>query len=224
MGSFPKLLQQKQQEGKSSHCKSKQRPFRKDLTKKQKELEALQNQIQETVDAIDTEKGPFEKDFDAVLDRMNLKRQVYHKGALVGNDVNKLMEQKNYTALCTIFKPRTLAIHGGGKASFGSHKQAQQVLTMFRKLSQAYDLYAPSRPLCKHEVEVLALRCASLGNWFPANRPRTSLKRKFHTLTHHVPAKARRLATVGMEAEHLAESIHPRTARFERATSTIQDM
>ena len=36
---------------------------------------------------------------------MNLERQVYHSGAIVGNDVNKLTETANIKKLSNVFKP-----------------------------------------------------------------------------------------------------------------------
>ena len=126
--------------------------------------------------------------------------------------------------MSAILRPRTIYVHGGGSKMFGSHTLRQKVYALLHKLSQAYRLYSPSCALCKHEVAALGLRCASLGNWFPTNYLLVPLKRKLHTLTFHIPAKAMQNGTVGMEAEHLSESIHPRAKRFERAAATIQDM
>jgi len=80
-----------------------------------------------------------------------------------------------------------------------------------------------STPLCRHEVTFLAVRCASFGRWFPVNFPGTNLLRKFHVLTFHVPEKAISKGTVGMEAEHCSESIHPVVNKLDRIYATTQN-
>jgi len=139
----------------------------------QDQLKAANEQLTTILTKIHNLKGPFHRRLDSVLERMNLKRQVYHKGALVGNDVAKILH--------------------------------------------------PSTPLCRHEVAFLAVRCASFGHWFPINFPNTNLLQKFHVLTFHVPEKAISKHTVGMEAEHCSESIHPVVNRLERTYATTQN-
>ena len=183
------------------------------------ELKKVEHELAETVKLIEAEKGPIQTRLDAILQGLDLKRQVYHKGALIGKDVDKLMQQENYERIAKLFRPQQIC-----QKSYGSFALQQKILTLFKKLAQCYTLYGPSRELCRHEVEILALRCYSYGNWFPVNFPQAKLKRKFHILTVHVPQKARLCRTVGMEAEHVSESIHPMCAKFERAAATVQNM
>ena len=205
------------------------------LKKEAKEIKECMKTTEETLketaallDAVDKvileERGPFKEALDTVLDNMNLKRRAYHKGALVGADVDKILQKQNYTRIAAVFKPRAIETVSRQPRTFGSDNLQRKVFTLLHKLSQCYELYAPSRALCAHEIELLALRCYSFGNWMPVNFPEASLKRKLHVLTHHVPQKARDNGSVGMEAEHVAESIHPVCNRFERAAATIQNM
>ena len=101
---------------------------------------------------------------------------------------------------------------------------AQKKRTLMEKFSAIYSLMAPSRPLCRHQVAFLKVCCYSFGNWFPFNYPATGMKRKFHIITHHVPEKADLKATVGMEAEHISESIHPVINRLQRRYATVQSL
>ena len=39
------------------------------------------------------------------MDNMKLQPQVYHNGALVGNDVHKLTKNENISSISTVFKP-----------------------------------------------------------------------------------------------------------------------
>ena len=168
-------------------------------------------------------RGPFQQNFDAILQEINLKRQVYHKGALVGNDVSKILQSDNIRKIVEVFKPIQVNLKHGEKKVFNEHKIMSKVSTLLTKLSLCFKLYSPSVPLCRHEVAFLAVRCASFGQWFPVNFPTTNLLRKFHVLTFHVPEKAILRGTVGMEAEHCSESIHPVVNKLDRTYATTQN-
>lgn len=61
----------------------------------QDQLKAAKEQLTTITAKINNLKGPFQRKLDGVLERMNLKKQVYHKGALVGNDVAKILHPGN---------------------------------------------------------------------------------------------------------------------------------
>ena len=157
------------------------------------------------------------------MEELKLKRQVYHKGALVGNDVDKIMQTENIKKIVKIFKPMTVKLQNGGCQTFSSSNMMSKVSTLLTKLSLYYRLYSPSVPLCRHRVCFLSVRCASFGCWFPVNFPSSSLLRKIHVLTYHVPEKAVKKGTVGMAAEHCSESIHPVVNKLDRMYATTQN-
>jgi len=103
----------------------------------------------------------------------------------------------------------TVKLQNGGCQTFSSSNMISKVSTLLTKLSLCYRLYSQSVPLCRHEVCFLSVRCATFGCWFPVTFPSSSLLRKFHVLTYHVPEKAVKKGTVGMEAEYCYESIQP---------------
>lgn len=192
-----------------------------------KELEELEISIKSEEEVIEKEQGPFLKRYNSVMEGLSLKRRVYHSGALVGNDIDKLFGAKsknNIIKLSKVYQETNIKLHNGEEKSFGSAKLVQIMRTLMEKFSSIYQLMSPSRPLCKHEVNILKVRCYSFGNWFPANFPNTNLKRKFHILTYHVPEKAELRATVGMEAEHISESIHPIVNALKRRYATVQSL
>ena len=189
----------------------------------QDQLKAAKEQLTTTIAKINNLKGPFQRNLDGVLERMNLKRQVYHKGALVGNDVAKILHSENIGKIVNCFKPLRVNLPNGENTVVSDQRIMNKVSTLLTKLSQCFQLYSPSTPLCRHEVAFLAVRCASFGHWFPINFPNTNLLRKFHVLTFHVPEKAISKYTVGMEAEHCSESIHPVVNRLERSYATTQN-
>lgn len=211
-------------------AREKARQLKRDKDKHQEQSKHLQDQLKASQDQltainakINNLKGPFQKRLDCVLAEMNLKRQVYHKGALVGNDVAKILHSKKLQKIVKVFKPLQVSLQNGQKKVFSDNKTMNKVSTLLTKLSLCFQLYSPSTPLCRHEVAFLAVRCASFGRWFPVNFPNSNLLRKFHVLTFHVPEKAISKGTVGMEAEHCSESIHPVVNRLDRTYATVQN-
>ena len=99
-----------------------------------------------------------------------------------------------------------------------------KIRTLLLKFRQCYERYSLSRPLCRHEVVLLAIRCSSFGCWFPVNFPNVSITPKFHVLTYHIPEKAQARKTVGMEAEHCSETIHKVVNSLNRTYHAAQNV
>ena len=108
--------------------------------------------------------------------------------------------------------------------TFGIADIVQKVTTLLTMFSECYELYiVANRPLCKHEVEDLEYKCHAFGNWFPTSFPNENLIRKFHVLTFHIPEKARRVWTFGMEAEQGIEGVHPFLNKWNMIYATVQN-
>ena len=153
-----------------------------------------------------------------------MERTVYHLGALVGNDIDKLTKSENIDKICNIFKQREIGLKDNGiKQTFGSHELVQIVKTRFTKFRDCYILYMANRYLCRHEVLKLCMRAYSYGNWFPSTFKTENLSRKFHMLMYEVPRKALTANTGGLEAEHCSESIHPFSNKWSRLYRTVQN-
>ena len=60
---------------------------------------------------------------DDVLDSLQLERTVYHSGALIGNDVNKLVKKGNIEKLCHVFKSREVMLNNGQKQILEAMRQ-----------------------------------------------------------------------------------------------------
>ena len=188
----------------------------KEKDKHEKQLGKEEKKLDKVLEELEKVKGPFKTRFDEVLANMKLKRAAYHSGALIGPDVKKLTLWKNIRELGKVFKP----FKTSGQV-FGDQQVKVRIITLLRKFKQCYDLYTANRVLCKHEVEMLALRCASLGCWFPVTYPAANLKRKFHLLTVDVPKQARRLKTVGLITEQTIEAIHPYINELDRRFAKV---
>ena len=127
------------------------------------------------------------------------------------------------TKLVSALKPRRFKLPQGSFVIIGSTKKRQQLLTLFSKLSQVYELATANRPLCQYEVMILSVRCYSLRCFFPVSFPSASVKPKLHLLAHHFPQKAHRQGSVGIETEQLAESMHPFVNRRNRQYACVRD-
>ena len=127
------------------------------------------------------------------------------------------------TKLVSALKPRRFKLPQGSFVIIGSTKKRQQLLTLFSKLSQVYELATANRPLCQHEVMILSVRCYSLGCFFPVRFPSASVKPKLHLLAHRFPQKAHHQGSVGIETEQLAESMHPCVNRRNRQYACVRN-
>jgi len=67
----------------------------------QQQFKAAQDELAHINEKINVMKGPFRTRFDNTLTELSFKHLIYHKGALVGNDVAKILQQ---VPLCALFK------------------------------------------------------------------------------------------------------------------------
>ena len=137
----------------------------KEKEKLEKQLKKLESNLSQVLDELMKTRGPFKARLDDLLAEMQLKRAAYHSGALIGPDVKKLVTASNIKKFGKVFKPMCLMKANSSDETlytFGSMKVQVKVVTLLRKFKQCYDLYTANRPLCRHETELLALRCASL--------------------------------------------------------------
>ena len=144
------------------------------------------------------EKGYFQNKFDCTIDSTDLQRKVYHSGAIVGDDVHRLTRKDNICKISQVFEPKDIELSDGQKKTYSTHTSKVKIITLLNKFSQCFELYSVSRPLCKHEILLLGIRCASLRCWFPVQFPESSIIPKFHCLTYHMPEKAKLRHTVRM--------------------------
>ena len=187
----------------------------------QKQLEKTENKLKKVEEDVKKVTGPFKSKLDALLDSLKLKRCVYRSGALIGPDVKKLVQKFNIPKFGKVFQPTEIKRKSGGRKTFSSRAIQQKVVTLLDTFKSCYDLYTANRVLCKHEVEMLALRCSSFGCWFPVNFPEQNLRRKFHLLTVGIPKQARRIRTVGMITEQTIETIHPYINELDRRFAKV---
>ncbi len=86
-------------------------------------IEKSKTELTEEVEQINADlqtiSGPFTQEFNAVLDDMHLKHQVYHSGALIGNYVKKTFQPENIEKLANIFQPSQIETDEGLQ-TFGS--------------------------------------------------------------------------------------------------------
>ena len=110
----------------------------------QDQLKAAKEQLPTITAKINSLKGPFQRKLDGVLERMNLKKQMYHKGALVGNDVAKILHPGNIGKIVNCFKPLKVKLQHGEHKVFSDQRSMNKVSTLLTKLSQCSNCTHPA--------------------------------------------------------------------------------
>ena len=82
----------------------------------------------------DLVKGVFQTDLCNGINLMKLKRQVYHSGAIIGKDVNRLTKQENIKKLRSVFKPRLIKLPDGQIKVHSDTSKSVNVNTLLTKL------------------------------------------------------------------------------------------
>ena len=105
----------------------------------EKDLHACQSQYETVQKQFNVIKGLFQTRFCNVMDEMKLQRQVYHSGALVENDVNKLTKNENIKKIFRIFTPSLVKLSDGSDKEFSSSDRAVKMRTLLTKFKQSYE-------------------------------------------------------------------------------------
>ena len=122
-----------------------------------KELQVTQANYENLQKDFNEKRGIFNTKFRNVMDNMNLQRQVYHSGA----------KNENISNISTVFKPLLIKLSDDLEKEFPSREHVVIMTTLLTKFKQCYGIYYVLRPLCRHEVALLSIRCSGLGCWFP---------------------------------------------------------
>ena len=180
--------------------------------------------------------GPFGSLLQLVQDHENLQRQAYHSGALVGNDCAKMMLWRVRRALAFVFAQWEFTSLRGETKTFPSacgtqdaHCMQVVVATLLNKYALCRALHAPSRMLCRHEVELLRIRGVSFGNWAPTTltsvwfHANWKTPPKFHIVVSGTAKFAARHFTVGLATEQAVEEVHARMNTYLSSFNSVRD-
>ena len=88
-----------------------------------KTINAKTCELKELDKFIDNVKGPFKTKFDDLMNALKLKRQLYHSGALVGNDMDKIYgktHRKNIIKFANVFTPVQIRLQDATERAFSS--------------------------------------------------------------------------------------------------------
>ena len=117
-----------------------------------KELQVTQASYENLQKDFNEERDIFHTKFRNVMDNMNFQHQVYHSGA----------KNENISNISTVFKPLLIKLSDDLKKLFSSHENVVKMRTLLTKFKQCYDMNSVLRPLCRHDVALLSIRCSSL--------------------------------------------------------------
>ena len=161
------------------------------LNKKQKETQRQSDSVLKNLtsakDEFESKRGPFKEKLRSVLEGLHLERQAYHSRALVGNDVHKLTKTDTINKIAKVLKPFQVKLPDGNQEKFSSVEKMNKIHTLLTKFGLCFELYTKNRPLCRHEMALLSVRCASSGCWMPVNYPEVVMIRKFHVIKQTIP-------------------------------------
>ena len=139
----------------------------KPLTDQLKELKMVKREskieLKKLMEEMESVMGPFQQKLRKVLDDLKLQRQVYHSGALVGNDIKKNIKADVVKKLIAGFKPIKVSSINGGLALFSSHSFRQKLLVFHKKLKAIFDIMKITRALCRHEISPLDVIVLVIG-------------------------------------------------------------
>ena len=166
-----------------------------------------------------TEAGPFVRSFYALMDSFNLQRQAYHSGALVGNDVLRLLKPDAILAFTNLLMPRIACdleadesghvhVNLSNVAGIGDAPLARKFYNIFSTFSALANLTTRSEPLCEHELNFFDVLSDDFAEQFAHLFPEKEMLPKGHVLLYHCIQQARWFGSLGMLHEGVVEALH----------------
>ena len=193
---------------------------------------AIEKAIDELIKAWSGDRGSFEQSFYNLMQAFNFQRQVYHSGALNGNDIHRAFAPKAVKAFSDLLRPRLgccpVVKPGGGVALelffSGNDSRADNFFNLFSDYSEITSLHSRLEPVCSHELtrfSMLTERFAILfAKMFPAIAPTP----KMHGLLVHAQQQLELLGAVGPLSESVVEGVHVQDNMLCRRFANVQDL
>ena len=146
-------------------------------------------QFKETAE---TAMGNFERELIESLDKISVQRQAYHSNSFVGNHCKKIVAC--HEKLCNVL-PEEDPVR-------------PKIVRLFCVFAKIQPLIYTRKVLEEAEIDELEGLCWSIGEFFPIDFPKASIKRKLHALIFDVPRFVRVHKTIGRYSEEEGESLH----------------
>ena len=202
--------------------RKKIRPLRKSIEDERKAVAEMRAQ----------DPGPYELELLKVMETLSLKREAYHGGAFVGDDVKNVFEPSTMKRFCAILaKPvvaTKLQVGATGRVQLelmgmGSSAQQKEYEELTLSFSDAMTLFTRSEPLCEHLIVDLKKRTDRYAHAY-ASTLSCQPQPKTHMVCAEIPQQAERMGGPGMLNESAAESEHVRDNMLKRRFASCKEV
>lgn len=193
---------------------------------------AIEKAIEELIKAWSGDRGSFEQSFYNLMQAFNFQRQVYHSGALNGNDIHRAFTPKAVKAFSDLLRPRlgvVPIVKPGGGVSLemffsGNNLRADNYFNLFSDYSEIASLHSRLEPLCPHELTRFSLLTGRFAVLFAKMFPAVAPTPKMHGLLVHAQQQLELLGAVGPLSESVVEGVHVQDNMLCRRFANVQDL
>ncbi|XP_070549699.1 uncharacterized protein [Ptychodera flava] len=189
---------------------------------KQKQLDALEMQINTKQKALPKEAGYISRALDECLQALHVKRQAYHGKSFIGNHVDICLKPNNISRITSSIVQCTQKLCPDLLEKANDIRDLFEPL--FLKFSICHALYSVARPLSPGEITQFGKSVEAFLQHFRSNFPRETVTPKMHILEDHVlPWIQMRRLGCGLHGEQGMEGVHSECNRLTATYSRIPD-
>ena len=199
------------------------------ITKTEK---AIEKAIDELIKVWSGDRGSFEQSFYNLMQAFNFQRQVYHSGALNGNDIHRAFKPKAVKAFSDLLRPRlgcSPVVKPCGGVSLklffsGNNALADDYFNLFADYSEITSLHSRLEPVCPHELTRFSLLTKRFSLLFAKMFPGVAPTPKMHGLLVHAKQQLELLGAVGPLSESVVEGVHVQDNMLCRRFANVNDL
>eukprot|EP00966_Prymnesium_polylepis_P064474 1494450-Prymnesium_polylepis.1 len=198
-----------------------------DLTKR------LESEMTKVAQHRATEPGRRELAFLELMGELRLKREAYHGGAFVGDDIHAVMDpaviERFVAILSEITVTSKLKVSTDGTVqmplrTLGAPKAAAKLRELCLSFSDAMALFGRGTPLCEHHISAFQQRTDRYARAYARALPSDQPQPKTHALCAEMPDQAERMGGPGMLGESVIEGMHVRDNALKRRHATTTEV
>ena len=198
----------------------------------EKTEKTIEKSVDEMVKLWSGERASFEQSFYNLMLKFKFQRQVYHSGALNGNDIHKAFQPDATKEFSDLLRPRlgcNPIVDAEGKVTLeifwsGSNDRADQTKELFSLYGEAASLHCRIEPLCAHELANFKSKSMRFATLFAKMYPLLEPTPKMHGFLYHAHDQMVLLGSTGMLSESVVESVHVMDNTLIRRFACVRDL
>ena len=188
-----------------------------------------------------TNPGLYEMKMLAQMKKISLKREAYHGGSFVGDDVHEVMDPEVWQQFCAILAAPSVAtrlkVVGGhvklsllgiGALQLEKSPEKSTEYRVFRELgvsfSRAMSLFNRGTPLCESHIAEFRRRTDRFARAYATALPAEQSQPKTHILCAEMPDQAEMIGGTGVLGESGIEGEHVRDNHLKRQHASTKDV